>query len=74
MVVDDLRRKWLLRNPVVKTPNLDRLAERGMVFNHAYCPQAFPAIAQRHPDGRRPDATKVWDLETHFRRQPCPMW
>ena len=26
-----------LGNPVIKTPNLDRLARRGFVFNNAYC-------------------------------------
>ena len=25
-------------NPEIKTPNLDRLAESGMIFNRAYCP------------------------------------
>ena len=24
-------------NPLVKTPNIDRLAERGVVFENAYC-------------------------------------
>ncbi|MDA0348861.1 MAG: sulfatase-like hydrolase/transferase [Verrucomicrobia bacterium] len=27
-----------LQNPEVKTPNLDRLAKRGTLFNRAYCP------------------------------------
>jgi arylsulfatase A-like enzyme len=39
IAVDDLR-DWvghLGRNPQVRTPNLDRLAKRGVSFRHAYC-------------------------------------
>src|SRR6188474_1228607 len=40
IAVDDLNH-WvghLGRNPQVKTPNIDRLAQRGLTFTHAYCP------------------------------------
>ncbi|MEQ8790426.1 MAG: sulfatase [Pirellulaceae bacterium] len=55
-------------HPLAKTPNLDRLAERGMLFNHAYCQQAVcnPSRASLL-SGRRPDTIRVWDLRTDFR-------
>ncbi|NBT30363.1 MAG: sulfatase, partial [Rhodobacteraceae bacterium] len=28
-------------NPEIHTPNLDRLASEGMVFDNAFCPNAF---------------------------------
>jgi len=40
LVVDDLNH-WigsLHRNPQTRTPNIDRLAARGVNFTHAYCP------------------------------------
>ena len=38
---DDLRNDLgCYGHPQVKTPNLDRLAKRGLVFNNAYCQQA----------------------------------
>lgn len=69
IAVDDLRPEMgCYGNPVVKTPNLDRLAAHGMVFNHAYSQQAVCSPTRSSlMTSRRPDATHVWDLETHFR-------
>ncbi len=69
IAVDDMRPELgCYGNTVVKTPNIDRLATRGMVFNHAYCQQAVCSPSRSSLlTGRRPDATKVWDLNTHFR-------
>ena len=69
IVVDDLRPEMgCYGNTIVKTPNLDRLAKRGMVFKHAYCQQAVCSPSRSSLlTGKRPDATKVWDLQTHFR-------
>jgi len=69
IAVDDLRPEFgSLGNTVVKTPNIDRLAARGTAFTHAYCQQAVCTPSRTSLlTGRRPDATRVWDLETHFR-------
>ena len=69
IAVDDLRPELgCYGNKIVKTPNIDRLAARGMVFNRAYVQQAVCSPSRTSLlTGRRPDATKVWDLETHFR-------
>jgi iduronate 2-sulfatase len=51
-----------------KTPHMDRLAARGMVFEKAYCAQAVCSPSRTAIlTGLLPDTTKVWDLETHFR-------
>ena len=64
IAVDDLRPEMgCYGNPVVKTPNLDRLAARGVVFNHAHCQQAVCDPSRSSlMTSRRPDATRVWDL------------
>ncbi len=69
IAVDDLRPEMgCYGNAVVQTPNFNRLAARGLVFNHAYCQQAVCSPSRSSlMTGRRPDATRVWDLETHFR-------
>jgi arylsulfatase A-like enzyme len=57
---------------VVKTPNIDRLAKGGMLFEHHYVQQAVcgPSRASMF-SGLRPDTTRVWDLR-HTCREECP--
>jgi iduronate 2-sulfatase len=67
IAVDDLRPEMgCYGNSVIKTPNFDRLAARGMVLRHACCQQAVCSPSRSSlMTGRRLDATRVWDLETH---------
>ena len=69
IAVDDLRPELgCYGNPIVNSPNIDRLAARGVLFNKAYCQQAVCSPSRTAMmTGLRPDVTKVWDLETHFR-------
>ncbi|MEC7906976.1 MAG: sulfatase [Verrucomicrobiota bacterium] len=55
-------------DPVAITPNFDRLASQGTVFNRAYCQLAVCGPSRLSLiTGLRPDTIKVWDLKTHFR-------
>jgi arylsulfatase A-like enzyme len=69
ITVDDL--KPLLGcygDPLAKTPNIDRLAERGTVFLNNYCQQAVCAPSRMSIfTGLRPDTTGVRDLKTDLR-------
>lgn len=69
IAADDLRNDLgCYGHPMVKTPNLDRLAKRGLRFDNAYCQQAVcnPSRASIMT-GQRLDTLQVWDLATHFR-------
>jgi arylsulfatase A-like enzyme len=68
--VDDLRPEFgAYGKDYIHSPNLDRLAKRAVTFNHAYCQQAVCSPSRSSLlTGTRPDTTKVWDLQTHFRK------
>ncbi|WP_206107572.1 sulfatase [Paludisphaera rhizosphaerae] len=69
IAVDDLRPEFgAYGQSYVKTPNIDRLASRGVTFDRAYCQQAVCSPSRSSLlTGMRPDSTKVYDLVTHFR-------
>lgn len=69
IAVDDLRPELgCYGKDYIKSPNIDRIAEAGMVFDRAYCQQAVCSPTRSSlMTGTRPDTTKVWDLQTHFR-------
>lgn len=56
----------------IKSPNIDRLAQQGVLFERHYVQQAVcgPSRASMF-SGLRPDTTRVWDLK-HTCREECP--
>lgn len=70
IAVDDLRPDLgCYGHPLVQSPNIDRLALAGRVFDRAYCQQAVCSPSRSSlMTGTRPDTTRVWDLKTHFRK------
>ena len=70
IAVDDMRTTLgCYGDQWAKSPNIDRLATRGLLFKRAYCQQAVchPSRASLIT-GLRPDTLKIWDLRKPFRR------
>ena len=70
IAVDDLRPEiGAYGDADAITPNLDRLAASGIRFDRAYCQEAICSASRVSLlTGRRPDTTKVYDLETPVRK------
>ncbi len=69
IAVDDLKPVLgCYGDKVVKSPNMDRLAARGVVFERAYCNQAVCAPSRNSlMTGVRPTTLGIYDLGTNFR-------
>ncbi len=71
IAVDDLNHwvHYLHRNDQVRTPNLDRLARRGVRFTHSYCaaPVCNPSRAALM-SGLLPSTSGVYDNSTDWRK------
>jgi N-sulfoglucosamine sulfohydrolase len=69
IAADDLRCNiGCMDDPIARTPNIDRLASQGTLFERAYI-QVSICNASRASmlTGLRSDTIGVWDLNTHFR-------
>lgn len=67
--VDDLKPALgCYGDSLARSPNLDRLAARGVTFERAYCNQAVCSPSRNSlMTGLRPQTLGIYDLPTHFR-------
>lgn len=66
IAVDDLRTELgCYGNQQIKSPNIDKLANEGLVFNRTYCQQAI-CMASRASlmSGLRPDTLQIYNCES----------
>ena len=71
IIVDDLRPMLgCYGHPEMHTPNIDSIAERGTIFNRAYC--QYPLCSPSRTSmitGLRPETTNVLNNSTDFRQR-----
>ncbi|MBX3413122.1 MAG: sulfatase [Pirellulales bacterium] len=67
--VDDLKPALgCYGDPLAKSPNIDKLASRGLRFERAYCNQAVCSPSRNSLlTGQRPQSLGIYDLATNFR-------
>lgn len=75
IIVDDLRPEFGAYGvPHRHTPNIDKLASNGTVFDRAYCQQAVCGPSRNSfLTGRRPDRSRTWNFINSF-REDHPEW
>ena len=68
--IDDLKPNiHCYGDKIAVTPNIDKLASAGMIFNKAYCNQAVCAPSRNSlMTGLRPQTLGIYDLGTNFRK------
>uniref|UniRef100_A0A8C8SM78 Iduronate 2-sulfatase n=1 Tax=Pelusios castaneus TaxID=367368 RepID=A0A8C8SM78_9SAUR len=69
IIADDLRPALgTYGDSLVKSPNIDQLAARSVVFQNAYAQQAVCAPSRvSFLTGRRPDTTRLYDFHSYWR-------
>ena len=69
IAVDDLRPELgCYGSEVAVTPNLDKLASEGLLFDRTYCQQAICSPSRASlMTGARPETINVWENYTYFR-------
>jgi iduronate 2-sulfatase len=69
VAIDDLRPELgCYGSPIAKSPNLDKLAANGLMFNRAYCQQAICSPSRASlMTGARPDTIRVIENTAYFR-------
>lgn len=74
VLIDDLRPEMTAYGrSQVYTPNIQRLANSGMVFDNAYCQIAVCSPSRvSFLSGRRPDTSGTVNFVNHFRQAHCP--
>ena len=75
IISDDLRPElFSYGRKGIWSPNIDRIANAGVSFDHCYCQQAVCGPSRNSfLTGRRPDASRTWNFINHF-RQDHPNW
>ncbi len=72
IVVDDLRTELGVygHGGLVSSPNIDKLAARGVTFSRAYCQYTLCSPSRTaFLTGMRPDRTRLWEIGPYFREQ-----
>merc|ERR1719230_1062003 len=74
IVFDDLRPDLSAYDvKFMKTPNIQKLADTGLLFERAFVQVAVCSPSRNSfATGRRPNSTKVWNFINHFRNAECP--